>query len=215
MMSQANTYLLQMPEPYGFGKTILQSGLLMTPMALVMLIVAPLAGKFMPKIGAKPIGITGALIGSGSLALMSLYATEMSLWQFVTMMVIVGVGINLMNISLINVLVFSVPPRMMGVATGSNSLFRNFGSTRGPAIAGTVMITYYVLFHPPGVPAFVQIRIATEKAFEVLFGGACSLPPVNLPFISGFHIRRLIGGGFFNPPAHEREDGDEDEHRGK
>lgn len=172
MMSQANTYLLQMPKPYGFGKTILQSSLLMTPMALVMLIVAPLAGKFMLKIGAKPIAIAGALIGSGALAVMSLYATEMSLWQFVTMIVIVGVGINLMNISLINVLVFSVPPRMMGVATGSNSLFRNFGSTWGPAIAGTVMSTYYVLFHPPGAPAFVQIKIPTEKAYEVLFGGA-------------------------------------------
>lgn len=103
---------------------------------------------------------------------MSLYATKMSLWQFVTMMTIVGIGINLMNISLINVLVFSVPPRMMGVATGSNSLFRNFGSTWGPAIAGTVMSTYYVLFHPPGAPAFVQIKIPTEKAYEVLFGGA-------------------------------------------
>lgn len=96
----------------------------------------------------------------------------MSLWQFVTMMTVVGIGINLMNISLINVLVFSVPPRMMGVATGSNSLFRNFGSTWGPAIAGTVMSTYYVLFHPPGAPAFVQIKIPTEKAYEVLFGGA-------------------------------------------
>ncbi|AMQ17676.1 MFS transporter [Thermococcus peptonophilus] len=172
MMSQANTYLLQMPEPYGFGKTILQSGLLMTPMALVMLIVAPLAGKFMPKIGAKPIAIAGALIGSGALAVMSLYATKMSLWQFVTTLVFVGVGINLMNISLINVLTFSVPKRMMGIATGSNTLFRNFGSTWGPAIAGTVMSTYYVLFHPPGAPAFVQIKIPTEKAYEVLFGGA-------------------------------------------
>ncbi|ASJ02542.1 MFS transporter permease [Thermococcus profundus] len=175
MMSQANTYLLQMPEPYGFGKTILQSGLLMTPMALVMLIVAPLAGKFMPKIGAKPIAIAGALTGSGALAVMSLYATKMSLWQFVTMITVVGVGINLMNISLINVLVFSVPPRMMGVATGSNSLFRNFGSTWGPAIAGTVMSTYYALFHPPGAPPFVKIKIPTERAYEVLFGSAAGI----------------------------------------
>lgn len=107
---------------------------------------------------------------------MSLYATKMSLWQFVTTLVFVGgVGINLMNISLINVLTFSVPKRMMGIATGSNTLFRNFGSTWGPAIAGTVMSTYYVLFHPPGAPAFVQIKIPTEKAYEVLFGGGASM----------------------------------------
>ena len=71
MMSQANTYIFQMPEPYGFGKTILQSGLLMTPQALVMLIIAPLAGKIMPKVGAKPIALTGALVASAGLAFMS------------------------------------------------------------------------------------------------------------------------------------------------
>ncbi|WP_232462928.1 MFS transporter [Thermococcus sp. P6] len=50
MMNQANVYIFQMKPPYGFGKTILQSGLLMTPMALVMLFVAPLAGKLMPRV---------------------------------------------------------------------------------------------------------------------------------------------------------------------
>ncbi|WP_209475407.1 MFS transporter [Thermococcus stetteri] len=175
MMSQANTYILQMPKPYGFGKTILQSGLLMTPMAAVMLFVAPLAGKLMPKVGAKPIAMTGALIASASLAYLSKYATSLSLPAFVAMITIVGTGITLMNISLINVLVFSVPPRVMGVATGANSLFRNFGSTWGPAIAGTVMSTYYILFHPPGAPPFFKIKLPTEKAYEVLFGTAAGI----------------------------------------
>jgi MFS family permease len=175
MMSQANTYILQMPKPYGFGKTVLQSGLLMTPMALVMLIVAPLAGKLMPKVGAKPIAMTGALTASASLAYLSKYATSLSLPWFVTMITLVGTGITLMNISLINVLVFSVPPRVMGVATGANSLFRNFGSTWGPAIAGTVMSTYYILVTPPGSPPFVKIKLPTEKAYEVLFGTATGI----------------------------------------
>ncbi len=170
MMSQANTYIFQMQPPYGFGKTILESGLLMTPMAGVMLVVAPIAGKVMPKVGAKPLAMTGALIASAGLAILSKYATQLSLWEFVTMITIVGTGITLMNISLINVLVFSVPPRVMGVATGANSLFRNFGSTWGPAIAGTVMSTYYILFHPPGAPVWVHIKIPTSKAYEVLFG---------------------------------------------
>ncbi|WP_148883567.1 MFS transporter [Thermococcus aciditolerans] len=168
MMSQANTYIFQMKPPYGFGKTILESGLLMTPMALAMLVVAPLAGKLMPRIGAKPLAITGALTASAGLALLSQYATQLSLTQFVALITVVGAGITLMNVSFINVLVFSVPPRVMGVATGANSLFRNFGSTWGPAIAGTVMSTYYILVHIPQVP--VPIKIPTEKAYEVLFG---------------------------------------------
>ncbi|WP_461865148.1 MFS transporter [Thermococcus sp.] len=173
MMSQANTYIFQMKPPYGFGKTILQSGLLMTPMATVMLIIAPLAGKLMPKIGAKPLAVTGALIASGGLAFLSKYATQLSLWHFVGVITFIGAGITLMNISLINVLVFSVPPRVMGVATGANSLFRNFGSTWGPAIAGTVMSTYYTLLHIPGVP--MAIKIPTSKAYEVLFGASATI----------------------------------------
>ncbi|WP_010478045.1 MFS transporter [Thermococcus zilligii] len=173
MMSQANTYIFQMMPPYGFGKTILQSGLLMTPMALVMLIVAPIAGKLLPKVGAKPVALTGALTASVGLGILAKYAPQLPpdhLWAFVGLITLVGTGINLMNISLINVLVFSVPPRAMGVATGANSLFRNFGSTWGPAIASTIMSTYYILFHPPGAPPGVQIKIPTTKAYEVLFG---------------------------------------------
>lgn len=176
MMSQANTYIFQMPSPYGFGKTILQSGLLMTPQALVMLIVAPLAGRIMPKVGAKPLALAGALIASSGLGILAKYAPELPpnhLWAFIAMITYVGAGITLMNISLINILVFSVPPRVMGVATGANSLFRNFGSTWGPAVAGTVMSTYYVLAQIPGVP--VPIKIPTTRAYEVLFGGAATV----------------------------------------
>ncbi len=176
MMSQANTYIFQMPPQFGgFGKTILQSGLLMTPMAGVMLVVAPLAGKLMPRVGAKPLAIVGSLIAASGLAFLSKYATHLSLWQFVGMITYVGTGITLMNISFINILVFSVPPRSMGVATGANSLFRNFGSTWGPAIAGTVMTMYYVLFQPPGAPPWVHIRIPTSKAYEVLFGASAAI----------------------------------------
>ncbi|WP_456368620.1 MFS transporter [Thermococcus sp.] len=175
MMSQANAYIFQMPSPYGFGKTVLASGLLMTPMALVMLVVAPIAGKVMPKVGTKPIALGGALTASAGLGILSAYAPKLPpehLWAFVGLITLVGTGITLMNISLINVLVFSVPPRVMGVATGANSLFRNFGSTWGPAIAGTIMSTYYVLFHPPGAPLWVKIKIPSTEAYEVLFGMA-------------------------------------------
>jgi len=178
MMSQANTYIFQMKPPYGFGKTILESGLLMTPMALVMLVIAPLAGKIMPKVGAKPLAVTGALVASSGLAVLAKYAQQFPpnhLWAFVAVITYVGAGITLMNISFINVLVFSVSQRVMGIATGANSLFRNFGSTWGPAIAGTVMSTYYVLFHPPGAPSWVQIKIPTTRAYEVLFGTSAGI----------------------------------------
>ncbi|MDV3104456.1 MFS transporter [Thermococcus waiotapuensis] len=206
MMNQANTYIFQMMPPYGFGKTILQSGLLMTPMALVMLIVAPIAGKLLPKVGAKPIALTGALTASIGLGILAKYAPQLPpdhLWAFVGLITLVGTGINLMNISLINVLVFSVPPRAMGVATGANSLFRNFGSTWGPAIAGTIMSTYYILFHPPGAPPDVQIKIPTTRAYEVLFGTSAVIFLLLALLILA--IREVMKGGRIHDVENEGE----------
>ena len=170
MMSQADTYLFQMPTPYGFGKTILETGLLMTPTAVVMLIIAPVAGKLMPKIGVKFFAVLGAAMAFIGLLAMAEYATNSSLWEFVSMTVFVSVGIVLMNVSLINVLIFSVERRKMGVATGANSLFRNFGATWGPAIAGTVMNTYYTTIRLP-IPPY-SMRIPTNDAYTYLFTGS-------------------------------------------
>ncbi|ASJ00539.1 MFS transporter [Thermococcus gorgonarius] len=206
MMSQANTYIFQMPKPYGFGKTILQSGLLMTPMALVMLIVAPIAGKLMPKVGAKPVALTGALTASIGLGILSKYVPQLPpdhLWAFIGLITLVGTGITLINISLINVLVFSVPPRAMGVATGANSLFRNFGSTWGPAIAGTIMSTYYILFHPPGAPPWVKIKIPTTKAYEVLFGTSAAIFLLLALLILA--LREVMKGGRIHEVENEGE----------
>ncbi len=170
MMSQATTYILQMPQPYGFGKSVLDTGLLMTPTAVAVLIIAPIAGKLMIRAGARFFAVLGALTAFVGLILLAKYATTAQLWQFVAMTVVVSVGIILMNVSLINVLIFSVDRRVMGVATGANSLFRNFGATWGPAIAGTVMSTYYTIVHLP-VPPY-EMQIPTSEAYRVLFTGA-------------------------------------------
>ncbi len=170
MMSQANTYIFQMPAPYGFGKTVLETGLLMTPTAIVMLIIAPIVGKLMPKIGVKFFAVSGAGMAFVGLIAMAEYATSSSLWEFVIMTVFTSVGIVLMNVSLINVLIFSVERRKMGVATGANSLFRNFGATWGPAIAGTVMNMYYTVIRLPQPPYFM--KIPKNEAYTYLFTGS-------------------------------------------
>ncbi|NPA75747.1 MAG: MFS transporter [Euryarchaeota archaeon] len=191
MMSQANTYILQMPQPYGFGKSVLDTGLLMTPSAVAVLIVAPLAGKLMLKLGVRFFAVLGSLTAFFGLLLLAKYATSVELWNFIAMTVVVSVGIILMNVSLINVLIFSVDRRVMGVATGANSLFRNFGATWGPAIAGTVMATYYTVIHLP-VPPYVM-QIPTSKAYEVLFSGAAVVFLI-LAVLSLF-IKEVLKGG--------------------
>ncbi|MCE4606992.1 MAG: MFS transporter [Desulfurococcales archaeon] len=186
MMNQAIIYILQMPHPYGYGKNILQSGLLMTPNAVVMLIVAPIVGKLMVKYGAKPFVYIGAILAILGLATLSIDPVRLGLLKLITLVVIVGTSISVLNVSLINVLIFSVDKRFLGVTTGLNSLFRNLGASWGPAVAGTLMTMYSITMSFPTLSGLVRIRIPEETAYRYLFlfsGGLYVLLLLMVPLI--------------------------------
>ena len=158
-----------MKPPYGYGKNILQSGLLMTPNALVMLVIAPIIGKLMVKYGAKPFIQLGSIVAMIGLTLLSHNPTSIGLWSLVELVILVGIGTTMLNISLINILIFSVGKRVMGIATGLNTLFRNMGAAWGPAIAGTLMSMYSTtaLIFYKGLP--VYLKIPMPIAYHYLF----------------------------------------------
>ncbi len=169
MMNQAIIYILQMPEPYGYGKTILQSGLLMTPNALVMLVVAPIVGKLMVRLGAKPFVYIGAVLAISGLIALAWKPVEIGLLYLILLVVVVGTSISVLNVSLINILVFTVERRFLGVTTGLNSLFRNLGASWGPAVAGTLMSMYSTVIMFPTGRGFARIVIPKPLAYRYLF----------------------------------------------
>lgn len=169
MMNQAIIYILQMPPPHGYGKTILQSGLLMTPNAIVMLIVAPIVGKLMVRIGAKPFVFLGGLLAVIGLLTLSNDPLARGLWRLIALVVVVGTSISILNVSLINILVFTVERRYLGITTGLNSLFRNMGASWGPAVAGTLMSMYVTYIKIPVYGEIVSIPIPEITAYRYLF----------------------------------------------
>ncbi len=193
MMNQSLIYLLQMPRPYGYGKTILQSGLLMTPNAIVMLVVAPLVGKAMTRIGAKPFVALGALLATMGLVLLSRNPSQAGLEYVILLFILVGTSISILNVSLINILVFSVEKRFMGITTGLNSLFRNLGASWGPAVAGTLMSLYSITRTFPTLSGLISIRIPEPKAYQTLFLLSASL--YTILFLTAFIIREVVKVG--------------------
>ncbi len=169
MMNQAVIYVLQMKPPFGYGKNILQSGLLMTPNAIAMLIIAPLVGRLMVRVGAKPFVELGSAIAIAGLLMLSHNPTTLGLWKLVSLVVLVGIGVTTLNVSLINVLIFSVGKRVMGIATGLNTLFRNLGAAWGPAVAGTLMSMYSVTLTFSYGGALLHIKIPKPEAYHYLF----------------------------------------------
>jgi len=169
MMNQAITYILQSPPPYGYGKTILQSGLLMTPNAIVMLVVAPIVGRLMVRIGAKPFVFLGGLLAVAGLLALSVDPLAGGLWRLIALVIMIGTGLSTLNVSIINIVIFSVERRFLGVTSGLNTLFRNLGASWGPAVAGTLMTMYAIYIKNPVPGGIAGIPIPRITAYKYLF----------------------------------------------
>lgn len=136
---QMFAYLFESPAPLGFGFNIFQTGLAMAPFAVANVIVAPILGRYIPRVGVKPFFIMGSIIGIfGFLVILNASGPDLSIMG----VAIIGSGLAMVNIPTINLLVLSIEQRDMGLATSMNSVFRFLGSALGAPIAGLLIATY-------------------------------------------------------------------------
>ena len=81
-----------------------------------------------------------------------------------------GGGLSLMNASLINLIILTVNPRDMGLATAMNGTFRNVGSSIGAPIAGSIMSTItavYLVGSYNNVPVYAPLP--SPSAYFIIF----------------------------------------------
>lgn len=167
LMAQALTYLLESPKPLGYDLSILDAGIMMVPMALVQMIVAPIAGRVITNVGAKNIAVIGSAIAIIGLVLLT-YTSFYGLSYVIASMSVLAAGVSMVNVSVINILVFSVGRKNMGLATGLNTVFRNIGSAWGPAVAGSVMSMYQasVLI---SLKPILWITLPAKYSYQLMF----------------------------------------------
>lgn len=136
---QAFVYRYELMPPVGYGLDIFRSGLGLAPLALGMMIFAPVTGRIVVGLGVKRVATAGALISSIGFLLIS---TTNSLPLMLVFMFVAGSGLSILNASAINLLILTVDPRDMGLATALNTVFRTFGTSLGAPIAGSVLSTF-------------------------------------------------------------------------
>lgn len=139
---QALTFKLEYPSPVGYGLNIFQTGLSFVAFAVPMLIFAPVASLVVTRLGTRPM----TMVGCG-IAALGFYSATLgtSVTDLLASMFVIGAGIAVMNASVINLLVLTVEPREMGLATSLNAVFRNVGSSVGAPLAGSLMSTFTVV----------------------------------------------------------------------
>jgi MFS family permease len=173
LISQVNIFVFEMPRPNGYGLSILEAGMWMIPSVIVQLITAPIVGRQLVRIGVKPVSLAGSLVAAIGFILMS-HLAFIDLEHMVLAMIITSLGSALLNISLVNIVIFSVERSSLGTAAGLNTVFRNMGSAWGPAVAGTIMDQFKerltISLSPP-----VTIEVPSHFAYQLIFYITASL----------------------------------------
>ncbi|HZY91263.1 MAG TPA: MFS transporter [Thermoplasmata archaeon] len=175
----ANSILIQIPV-VGLGRSVLDSGLLSVPTSIMMMILGPIVGRSIPRIGPKPVMILGSLLlagGGGLLAVLT--TTNFNLGGYLVPAIVFTtipalVGIIFCFIAMTNIIVLSSRPQEMGIQTGMNATFRTLGQSLGPVVATTFLSSFTasvlipVAVGPTG-PVYVARTLPTLSAFEYIY----------------------------------------------
>lgn len=142
-----STFLIPLYFESMLDYTALQAGLLMLPMALVVAVVLPLAGRMADRMdGRIPIAIG---IGFSSLSLYWLSFVDLRTSQTTAylMLIVRGLGIGFIFPPLMNLALKCLPPEKTAVGSGLMNVSRQIGGAFGVAVIGVFLDRREVFHH--------------------------------------------------------------------
>ncbi|MDF8262775.1 MDR family MFS transporter [Luteipulveratus flavus] len=125
------------------GASPMESGFLMLPMVLGLMIAGVFSGQVVSRTGIiRPLPIVGTALGTVALALMWQYVhADTTLVLVMAFMLLFGLGLGNCMQPLTLIAQNSVPPQEIGVATSSATFFRQMGGTLGVAVFLSVLFS--------------------------------------------------------------------------
>lgn len=121
------------------GYTPLQSGLRTLPWTLAPMVIAPLAGLVLDRVGARALIATGQVLLATALGWIALITTvDVGYTSYVAPFVLAGVGMGLTLAPSASIVMASFSDADRGVASGTNSTIREVGVAMGVAVLASV-----------------------------------------------------------------------------
>jgi EmrB/QacA subfamily drug resistance transporter len=122
------------------GASVTNSGLLLTPMMLGLIVASILSGQLIPRIKhyhyLGTIGVALMMVGIYLLAQTTTSTSQMSITIDI---VLVGLGLGVTMPLYINAVQSALPQRYLGVGTSQIQFWRNVGGTVSSAVLGTIL----------------------------------------------------------------------------
>ncbi len=162
------------------GFSTLQTGLLMTPLPLMLAVVAPLSGTLADRFGSRwisPIGLAIACFGLFLLSQIDVHSSELDI---ILRLGITGFGQGLFQSPNTRTMMSAAPPSEQGEASGLLATGRVIGQGLGVALTGTVFAAL------GGAAAGTLLLV--QRAHNLVQTNVSALQNT---FISGFHAALL------------------------
>ncbi len=149
------------------GHTVLVTGMLLVPLAVLEMIFSPLAGRWAPRFGARRLLVVG--LGVLVLGLVVQIAGISLPGPFVVIGVaLMGVGQALAITPATNVAMAAVPEDRAGMASGILGAQRAIGSTAGYAVLGSVLAAWLTATLGVSLRPAIPERLEREAVVEAV-----------------------------------------------
>lgn len=165
------------------GYSALQSGILMLPSSLVMILIFPAVGIMADKVGPRIPSLIGMIVVAYSLYLYVTLDINTSVWGMVYPMLIRSLGMGLLMAPLTTAFMNSVPQNKIGVASSMNNILQQIGASMGIAFF-TAILSNRSVYHiamtgqdvQAGNPVFLQsMKNIMEHVHSLGYGFGTSM----------------------------------------
>lgn len=123
-----------------WGIDPLKAGIMLTPFAAIMMVIAPMSGSLSDRYGSRELSSLGLLISAAGLYGMARIQLDTSTWQVIFWMLIMGAGSGLFFSPNTNAIMSAVAPERRGIAAGTRTMLNNAGLLISMAL-GLVLTT--------------------------------------------------------------------------
>jgi predicted MFS family arabinose efflux permease len=151
----------------GYGP--FDAGLRLLPWTATLLLVAPVAGTLVNRIGERPLIVGGLLLQAAGMAWIGLVAAPtVAYGTLVAPLIVAGAGVSMAMPAAQNAVLSSVAPNEVGQASGTFNMLRFLGGACGIAVLGAVFTGAGGLGSPHAFSAGFTAVIGVAAALSVL-----------------------------------------------
>jgi len=165
------TFFLSLYLQYVKGMTAREAGLVLIIQPLMQTVLSPWCGSLADRYPAARVATIGMALCAAGLAVAATLGANTSIFVVAAMLALLGTGFALFSSPNVSVIMGSVEPRYLGIASGLNSSMRTLGMMTSMGII-TVIFSMFMAGQPVN-PATLPEFLLSMRTTLLIFCGLC------------------------------------------